>query len=83
MFNLVTHLYHTWYKARKGIGYRGHLYIDLQRFTRIDTKTTGRQMEDLPRDMECYKDSDNNRYDFAYGLNWSGQIDDNRVKKYR
>ena len=40
-------------------------------------------MEDLPRDMECYKDSDNNRYDFAYGLNWSGQIDDDRVKKYR
>ena len=49
----------------------------------IDMETVERQMEDLPRDMECYKDSDNNRYDFAYGLNWSGQIDDNRVKKYR
>lgn len=48
-----------------------------------DMETVERQMEDLPRDMECYKDSDNNRYDFAYGLNWSGQIDDNRVKKYR
>jgi beta-glucosidase len=48
-----------------------------------DMKTVERQMEDLSRDMECYKDSDNNRYNFAYGLNWSGQIDDNRVKKYR
>ena len=41
------------------------------------------QLEDLPRDMECYVDAAGNSYDFAFGLNWSGVIDDARVKKYR
>ena len=27
-------------------------------------------------------DADGNVYDFAYGLNWSGKIDDQRVKTY-
>ena len=40
------------------------------------------QADDLPRDMECYVDSDGNVYDFAFGLNWSGKIDDDRVKTY-
>lgn len=40
------------------------------------------QADDLPRDMECYVDADGNVYDFAYGLNWSGRIDDQRVKTY-
>ncbi len=40
------------------------------------------QADDLPRDMECYVDADGNTYDFAYGLNWSGKIDDERVKTY-
>lgn len=40
------------------------------------------QADDLPRDMECYVDADGNVYDFAYGLNWSGKIDDQRVKTY-
>lgn len=35
-----------------------------------------------PRDMRCYVDSEGNTYDFAYGLNWKGQINDRRVKKY-
>lgn len=38
---------------------------------------------DTPRDMRCYKDSDGNVYDFAYGLNWKGVINDERVKKYK
>lgn len=38
--------------------------------------------EDTPRDLECYKDADGNVYDFAFGLNWSGKIDDQRVKTY-
>ena len=46
-------------------------------------KTVELQKEDVPRDMECYRDSDGNVYDFAYGLNWSGVINDARVKKYR
>ncbi len=38
--------------------------------------------EDTPRDLECYVDADGNVYDFAFGLNWSGKIDDERVKTY-
>ncbi len=40
------------------------------------------QDEDVPRDLECYVDADGNTYDFAYGLNWGGKIDDERVKTY-
>ena len=40
------------------------------------------QLEDVPRDMECYVDADGNTYDFAYGLNWSGVISDERTEKY-
>ena len=40
------------------------------------------QAEDTPRDMECYTDSVGHKYDFAYGLNYSGVICDERVKKY-
>jgi len=36
-----------------------------------------------PRDMECHTDELGNVYDFAFGLNWSGVIDDNRVKTYK
>lgn len=42
-----------------------------------------RQLEDLPRDMECYVDAAGNAYDFAFGLNWSGVINDARVEKYK
>ena len=48
-----------------------------------DMKTVELQKEDVPFDMECYVDADGNAYDFAFGLNWSGRIDDARVKKYR
>ncbi|MBR1813787.1 MAG: twin-arginine translocation signal domain-containing protein [Lachnospiraceae bacterium] len=39
--------------------------------------------DDLPRDMECYVDAAGNTYDFAFGLNWAGVIDDERTKKYK
>ncbi len=45
-------------------------------------ETVEAQLEDVPRDMECYMDSDGNTYDFAYGLNWSGAIKDDRTAKY-
>jgi len=48
-----------------------------------DMKTVEEQFEDVGRDMECYVDADGSQYDFAYGLNWSGVIDDERVKRYR
>lgn len=40
------------------------------------------ELEDVPRDMECYVDSNGNTYDFAFGLNWNGVINDERVEKY-
>ncbi|HAQ18127.1 MAG TPA: beta-glucosidase [Prolixibacteraceae bacterium] len=48
-----------------------------------DMKTVEEQSEDVPRDMKCYVDSDGNTYDFAFGMNWQGVINDARVTKYR
>jgi beta-glucosidase len=48
-----------------------------------DMKTVELQFEDVPHDMECHVDELGNRYDFAFGLNWSGVINDNRTGKYR
>jgi beta-glucosidase len=48
-----------------------------------DMKTVEEQLENVPRDMKCYTDSEGNTYDFAFGLNWNGVINDARVKKYR
>ena len=47
-----------------------------------DMKAVEASQEDVPRDVECYKDSEGHAYDFCYGLNWSGVIKDDRVKKY-
>ena len=44
--------------------------------------TVEKQCEDRPHDMECYRDSEGNVYDFAFGMNWSGVISDDRVKHY-
>lgn len=41
-----------------------------------------KEQEDVSRDLECYVDAAGNTYDFAFGLNWSGKIDDQRVKTY-
>jgi beta-glucosidase len=45
--------------------------------------TVEKQHEDVPFDMECHKDTEGNVYDFAYGLNWKGIINDARTAKYR
>jgi len=45
-------------------------------------ETVEAQLEDVPRDMDCYTDSEGNVYDFTFGLDWSGKIDDDRVKTY-
>ena len=47
-----------------------------------DMKTVEEQCEDLPHDMRCHVDSEGNAYDFGFGLNWSGRIEDERVRKY-
>ncbi|MCX6221138.1 MAG: glycoside hydrolase family 3 C-terminal domain-containing protein [Bacteroidia bacterium] len=46
-------------------------------------KSVEEQMEDVPRDMKCYTDSEGNTYDFAFGMNWSGIINDARIAKYK
>lgn len=47
-----------------------------------DMLTVEKQFEDVPRDMECYVDSEGNTYDFAFGMNYSGVIKDARTEKY-
>lgn len=47
-----------------------------------DMKTVETQLEDLPHDMRPYKDSQGHLYDFAFGMNWKGVINDERTKKY-
>ena len=41
-----------------------------------------RDLDDVPRDLECYVDAAGNVYDFAFGMNWSGVINDERVATY-
>ena len=48
-----------------------------------DMKTVEEQLEDVPRDMKCYTDTDGNMYDFGFGLNWQGIINDGRAAKYK
>lgn len=45
--------------------------------------TVEAQLEDLPRDLDVYVDAEGHLYDFAFGLNWSGVIQDERVAKYK
>lgn len=45
-------------------------------------ETVETQHEDRPRDMVCHKDASGNVYDFAFGMNWSGVINDSRVKRW-
>ncbi|MBR3505264.1 MAG: glycoside hydrolase family 3 C-terminal domain-containing protein [Clostridia bacterium] len=47
-----------------------------------DMRAVEEQCEDLPHDMRCHTDAAGNAYDFGFGLNWSGRIDDERVRKY-
>ena len=49
----------------------------------IDMKTVEEQYEDTPHDMIPYLDTEGNRYDFAFGMNWNGVINDARTQKYR
>lgn len=48
-----------------------------------DMNTVEEQSEDVPRDMKCYSDSEGNLYDFGFGLNWKGIINDARTRKYK
>jgi beta-glucosidase len=45
--------------------------------------TVEKQAEDVPLDMEVYVDKEGNKYDFGFGLNWSGVISDARTDRYK
>lgn len=45
-------------------------------------ETVEANYEDVPRDLDCHVDANGNKYDFAFGLNWSGVISDARTAKY-
>ena len=47
-----------------------------------DMNTVEMQLEDIARDVEPYEDSQGNTYDFTFGMNWSGVIQDERVTRY-
>ena len=48
-----------------------------------DMKTVETQAEDVPRDMTPYRDSEGHTYDFGFGLNWKGVIQDARTQTYK
>jgi beta-glucosidase len=45
-------------------------------------ETVETNLEDVPFDLECHVDTEGHTYDFAFGLNWSGVIQDERTQKY-
>ena len=49
----------------------------------IDMSAVELHCEDKPHDMLCYCDTQGHFYDFAFGMNFKGVIDDERVRKYR
>lgn len=45
-------------------------------------ETVETQLEDVGRDMDPHVDEAGHAYDFAFGLDWAGQITDERYEKY-
>ncbi len=48
-----------------------------------DMKVVEEQKEDVPHDMETHQDSEGRNYRFGFGMNWKGEINDARTKKYK
>ncbi len=46
-------------------------------------QTVETQQEDVAQDMKSHTDTEGHVYDFAYGLNWKGVINDARTAKYK
>ncbi len=46
-------------------------------------QTVEKQNEDVPFDMQCYKDAAGHVYDFGFGMNFKGVIKDARTVKYK
>lgn len=47
-----------------------------------DMITVEKQFEDVPLDMRPYVDAAGHAYDFGFGLNWEGPIEDARTSRY-
>ena len=45
--------------------------------------TVENQLEDVPFDMVPHEDTEGNKFDFGFGLNWNGIIEDSRNTRYR
>ncbi len=48
----------------------------------LNMSVVEKQFEDKPHDMTPYKDAQGHVYDFGFGLNWKGVIQDARTIKY-
>ncbi|MCR5351325.1 MAG: glycoside hydrolase family 3 C-terminal domain-containing protein [Bacteroidales bacterium] len=48
-----------------------------------DMRTVEEQAEDVPHDMRVYVDADGHAYDFAYGLDGNGVIQDARTRQFK
>ena len=48
-----------------------------------DMDTVERQQEDVAFDMTCYRDAEGHTYDFGFGMNFDGVIQDERTRRYR
>ena len=48
-----------------------------------DMETVEQHCEDLAYDMQPYTDSEGHTYTFGFGLNYNGQIKDERTEKYK
>jgi beta-glucosidase len=46
-------------------------------------QTVEEQFEDVPHDMKTHVDTEGNSYNFGFGLNWKGIINDKRISTYR
>lgn len=47
-----------------------------------DMQAVEEHPEDKPGGLRCYQDEDGHTYDFGYGLNWKGIIQDARNHRY-
>ena len=48
-----------------------------------DMTTVETQAEDAPQDMKCHQDTEGGIYDFGFGLNWKGVINDGRTMRFK
>ena len=59
------------------------LTVFKQIFTWWNQQTFGTRLQIFFSGKLVGKDKNGNKYDFAFGMNWSGVIKDHRVKKYK